>query len=49
MITTSVSKYTQPHPFDFPERQWPSRSITTSPIWVSVDLRDGNQALAQPT
>ena len=48
MITTSVSKYVQPHPFDYPERQWPSRSITTSPIWVSVDLRDGNQALPNP-
>ncbi len=48
MITTSVSKYSQPRPFDFPERQWPSRSITTSPMWVSVDLRDGNQALPNP-
>lgn len=48
MVATSVSKYTQPRPFDFPERQWPSRSITTSPIWVSVDLRDGNQALPNP-
>jgi 2-isopropylmalate synthase len=48
MITTSVSKYVQPHPFDYPERQWPSRSITKSPMWVSVDLRDGNQALPNP-
>ena len=48
MVTTSVSKYAQPRPFDYPERQWPSRSITTSPIWVSVDLRDGNQALPNP-
>jgi 2-isopropylmalate synthase len=48
MITTSVSKYAQPTPFDYPERQWPSRSITKSPIWVSVDLRDGNQALPNP-
>jgi len=48
MITTSVSKYVQPSPFDYPERQWPSRSITKSPIWVSVDLRDGNQALPNP-
>ena len=29
-------------------RQWPSRSITAAPIWCSVDLRDGNQALAPP-
>ena len=48
MITTSISKYVQPRPFDYPERQWPSRSITKSPIWVSVDLRDGNQALPNP-
>ena len=48
MITTSVAKYAQPKPFDYPERQWPSRSITKSPIWASVDLRDGNQALPNP-
>ena len=48
MITTSVAKYIQPKPFDYPERQWPSRSITKSPMWVSVDLRDGNQALPNP-
>ena len=48
MITTSVSKYVQTKPFDYPERQWPSRSITKSPMWVSVDLRDGNQALPNP-
>ncbi len=48
MINTSVAKYLQPKPFDFPERQWPTRSITKSPIWVSVDLRDGNQALPNP-
>ena len=29
-------------------RQWPSRSITAAPIWASVDLRDGNQALLEP-
>ena len=29
-------------------RQWPSRSITKAPIWASVDLRDGNQALLEP-
>lgn len=31
-----------------PDRQWPSRSITEAPRWCSVDLRDGNQALAIP-
>ncbi len=31
-----------------PNRNWPSQSITTAPIWCSVDLRDGNQALIEP-
>lgn len=31
-----------------PDRQWPSKAITTPPIWCSVDLRDGNQALIDP-
>ncbi|MEI6537833.1 MAG: 2-isopropylmalate synthase, partial [Verrucomicrobiaceae bacterium] len=31
-----------------PNRQWPSRTQTHAPIWCSVDLRDGNQALAVP-
>src|SRR5438128_3319742 len=31
-----------------PDRQWPSRVLTQAPIWCSVDLRDGNQALAVP-
>lgn len=30
------------------QRQWPSNTITTAPLWVPVDLRDGNQALAEP-
>jgi 2-isopropylmalate synthase len=32
----------------FPERTWPDKEITKAPIWVSVDLRDGNQALIDP-
>jgi 2-isopropylmalate synthase len=35
-------------PIDLPDRQWPSRTITKAPIWCSVDLRDGNQALIEP-
>ena len=35
-------------PVDLPDRQWPSRRITQAPRWVSTDLRDGNQALANP-
>ncbi|GHO46199.1 2-isopropylmalate synthase [Ktedonospora formicarum] len=42
------NKY-RPFPsIELPERQWPSRSITTAPTWCSVDLRDGNQALPTP-
>ncbi|MFD2236308.1 2-isopropylmalate synthase [Aureimonas populi] len=42
------TKY-QPYPaVDLPDRQWPTRSIETAPIWCSVDLRDGNQALVDP-
>ena len=32
----------------FPERTWPEKQITKAPIWCSVDLRDGNQALVEP-
>ena len=31
-----------------PNRQWPNKSLTKAPIWCSVDLRDGNQALINP-
>jgi len=33
---------------DLSDRTWPSKRITTAPIWCSVDLRDGNQALIEP-
>jgi len=43
-----ITKY-RPFPqVDLPNRQWPGRTITQVPVWCSVDLRDGNQALAQP-
>nr|WP_295470012.1 2-isopropylmalate synthase [Mesorhizobium sp.] len=39
----------QPYPFiDIPDRTWPSKRIEKAPIWCSVDLRDGNQALIDP-
>ncbi|MBN2163887.1 MAG: 2-isopropylmalate synthase [Pontiellaceae bacterium] len=44
----SVPKYKIPEMIDLPDRQWPSKSITKSPIWCSVDMRDGNQALPDP-
>ena len=33
---------------DYPQRQWPNKEIEKAPIWCSVDLRDGNQALIDP-
>ena len=35
-------------PINLPDRQWPARSLTTAPRWLSTDLRDGNQALIDP-
>ncbi len=43
-----AEKYTAFRPVDLPDRQWPSRVIAAPPIWCSVDLRDGNQALIEP-
>ncbi len=43
-----LKKY-RPRPVvDLPDRQWPNRQLTQPPIWCSVDLRDGNQALPVP-
>ena len=44
----SLKKYCPFPPVDLPDRQWPDKHITGAPIWCSVDLRDGNQALAVP-
>ena len=41
-------KYRPVAPIALPDRQWPSRTIDQAPIWCSVDLRDGNQALIEP-
>ncbi len=41
-------KYRPFPPVRLPDRQWPGRVLTHAPIWCSVDLRDGNQALAVP-
>lgn len=41
-------RYRQFPPINLPDRQWPSKVITKAPIWCSVDLRDGNQALEKP-
>jgi 2-isopropylmalate synthase len=41
-------KYQPYQPVDLPDRQWPTKAITEAPVWCSVDLRDGNQALIDP-
>ncbi len=43
-----VRRYRPFAPIDLPDRSWPSRRIQTAPLWCSVDLRDGNQALIDP-
>lgn len=44
----NYSRYKKNPVVDFPERTWPNKEITKAPAWVSVDLRDGNQALIDP-
>ncbi|GIL02138.1 MAG: 2-isopropylmalate synthase [Alphaproteobacteria bacterium] len=44
----AATKYRPYPPVDLPDRAWPSKTITHPPIWCSVDLRDGNQALIDP-
>src|SRR5215813_8262369 len=48
MRVDPATKYRPFQPINLPDRQWPSRTITKAPIWCSVDLRDGNQALVEP-
>lgn len=43
-----IEKYRPYPPVDLPDRRWPSQTIKKAPIWCSVDLRDGNQALVIP-
>ncbi|WP_456387617.1 2-isopropylmalate synthase [Desulfolithobacter sp.] len=48
MFTDKLKKY-RPYPtVHLPDRTWPDKMITQAPVWCSVDLRDGNQALVQP-
>ncbi len=48
MTRMPIHKYRPFEPIDLPDRQWPARTITKAPVWCSVDLRDGNQALIEP-
>ncbi|WP_434744881.1 2-isopropylmalate synthase [Candidatus Pantoea rara] len=48
MLTRPADKYRSSPVVSLPDRQWPSRQLTRAPRWLSTDLRDGNQALAEP-
>ncbi|MEI6392018.1 MAG: 2-isopropylmalate synthase [Verrucomicrobiota bacterium] len=48
MLKKPSNKYRPFPPVHLPKRQWPNRVLKRAPIWCSVDLRDGNQALAVP-
>jgi 2-isopropylmalate synthase len=48
MLKKPSAKYRPLPPVKLPNRQWPNRVLKKAPIWCSVDLRDGNQALAVP-
>jgi 2-isopropylmalate synthase len=48
MPTKCSTKYRPYPPVQLSDRQWPGRTLSRAPIWCSVDLRDGNQALAVP-
>ena len=44
----NYSRYRKNPVLDYPERKWPCKEIEKAPVWCSVDLRDGNQALIDP-
>jgi len=48
MLKDPSAKYRAFPQINLPDRQWPSRTITKAPRWLSTDLRDGNQALIDP-
>jgi 2-isopropylmalate synthase len=48
MLKNPADKYRPYPPIHLPDRRWPNQVLRHAPIWCSVDLRDGNQALAVP-
>jgi 2-isopropylmalate synthase len=48
MLQDPTKKYRPFAPIDVRDRTWPDKVLTTPPLWCSVDLRDGNQALIEP-
>ena len=47
-MNLSYKKYKPFQPIALPDRTWPNKTIAKAPVWCSVDLRDGNQALINP-
>ena len=47
-MKNKYEKYSAYPPVKILDRKWPNKTITSAPIWCSVDLRDGNQALIEP-
>lgn len=48
MISNPSEKYRAFPKVDLPNRHWPDQIIDKAPLWLSTDLRDGNQALIDP-
>ncbi|MDH0864271.1 2-isopropylmalate synthase [Mitsuaria sp. GD03876] len=48
MLKQPQTKYRAFAPIALPDRRWPDAQITKAPLWLSTDLRDGNQALIEP-
>ncbi|MDP3653518.1 MAG: 2-isopropylmalate synthase [Rhodoferax sp.] len=48
MLPNPATKYRAFPPVQLADRQWPARTLTAPPIWMSTDLRDGNQSLFEP-
>jgi 2-isopropylmalate synthase len=48
MLQQPATKYRPFAPVDLVDRQWPNRTLTAPPVWMSTDLRDGNQSLFEP-
>ena len=48
MLNDPSIKYTPFPAIRLADRQWPNRTLSAAPVWMSTDLRDGNQALFEP-
>ncbi len=48
MLSNPSVKYRPFTPVNLPDRTWPNKVIDRAPVWMSTDLRDGNQSLFEP-